>query len=325
MKVYLKNIIDILQQVTRPLVLFFTSPLSPEPLGLFRILMAFFAIIQALLWYPDWPVFLGSDGWIQWEISEAISQSWSPHLAKIYGLLEPVGTTQEQVVWGLYWGYLTVAFALLVGWNTKIWAFLTWLFHLIIMSTIPTFVYGVDIFLHIALFYIMVMPASRAFSLDVIAGRVSPHPSWEVTLAIRVLQIHLCLAYLSAGYEKVLVSEWWSGNVLWRSLVQPDFRQYDLTWLAWYPWIIMLCSWFTMIIETGYCAAMWIPRLRVFWLAGIICLHVGIGVFLGLYLFGLIMILLSLSAFGHLALQDIRLWQKERQQKLRAIKPDRIS
>jgi hypothetical protein len=72
-----------------------------------------------------------------------------------------------------------------------------------------------------------------------------------------------------------------------------------MDWLAWYPWIPMALSWFTMFIETFYFAGMWIPRLRVYWLGGIIALHMGIGLFLGLYLFGLVMILLSLSAFGY--------------------------
>ncbi len=90
----------------------------------------------------------------------------------------------------------------------------------------------------------------------------------------------MCLVYLLAGYEKMLAPDWWNGNVLWRSLVRFDFRQYDLTWLAKFLWITMLLSCFTMLIETGYCIGMWIPKVRVFWLLGIISSHVGIyGIF----------------------------------------------
>jgi hypothetical protein len=174
------------------------------------------------------------------------------------------------------------------------------------MGTLRTFTYGVDIFLHIALFYMMFMPVARAYSLDVRQGRVSPLPSWGVTLSLRVLQIHLCFVYLSAGFEKAMSPDWWAGNVIWRSLAQPEFRQFDFTWLAHYPWIAVALGCSTIIIEMGYCLAMWIPRLRVFWLAGIVSLHLGIGLFLGLRLFGLIMILLSVSAFGYEAWQDVR-------------------
>lgn len=292
---------------------FFTSPQSPAPLGIFRILMAAFVLLQAFTWFPDWQAFFGQDAWIQWEISRALNQSWNLHLSKIYAWLQPLGLSENTVVYGLFWVYVTAATGLLVGWHTRLWAILTWFCHLVIMSTIPTFVYGVDIFLQIALFYIMLMPVAKAFSLDVRQGRVSSEATWGVTMSLRVLQIHMCLAYFSAGYEKMLAPEWWDGNVLWRSLVQPDFRQFDFTWLAWFPWIPMALSWFTMIIEGGYCIGMWIPKVRVFWLAGIISLHIGIGLFLGLYYFGLIMILLSISAFGYSAWGDLRAWLKERQ------------
>ena len=95
---------------------------------------------------------------------------------------------------------------------------------------------------------------------------------------------------------------------MWRSLVQPDFRQFDLTWLAHYAWVPILLGWFTIVTECGYGVAMWIPRLRFFWLAAIISLHVGIALFLGLGLFGLIMILLSISAFSYEILSDLTNW-----------------
>lgn len=293
------------------LIDFFESPSDPAPLGFFRLLIAAFGLVQLLLWYQDWMSFFSPEGWIQWEISRALNQDWGLHLQVIHGWLEPYGISGEQSVWLLYWVYFAALWGLLLGIVTRFWAILAWLCHFILMSTIPTFVYGVDIFLHIALFYLMVMPVSRAFSLDRALGWVSGKPSWGITLSLRVLQIHMCLAYLSAGYEKMGSLEWWDGNVLWRSMVQPDFRQYDLTWLANYPWIPMLLSWLTMTVETFYCLGMWIPRLRIFWLLGIVSLHLGIGMFLGLWLFGTIMILLSLSAFGFDAWRDLQNLRKK--------------
>ena len=294
---------------------FWEEPLSPEPLGLFRILISGFALLQAFLWLPDWLAFFGPDAWIQWEISKALNAAWHIHIREVYLLLHAAfGLTETQAVMAFFWFYVLSASGLLLGLYTRFWAFLTWLGHFIIMSSIPSFIYGVDIFLHIALFYLILMPSNKAYSLDRRLGIASGLPSWGVTLSLRVLQVHMCLVYLSAGYEKMLAPDWWNGNVLWRSLVQPDFRQYDLTWLAKFPWITMLLSWFTMLIETGYCIGMWIPKVRVFWLLGIISLHVGIMVFLGLGLFGTIMILLSISAFGFAAWKDVQRWiRKDRQ------------
>lgn len=286
---------------------FFVRPVSPLPLGLFRIFIAAFALLQAALWYPDWAAFFGQDGWIQWEISQAFNQAWHLHLADVYHWLEPLSLSPEAVVEGFFWVYVLAALGLLLGWYTRAWAVVTWLCHHIMMSTLPTFVYGVDIFLHISLFYLMVMPVAKSLSLDLRQGRASALPTWASTLAVRVLQLHLCLVYFSAGFEKMLYENWWNGNVIWRAMVQPDFSQFDMRWLARLPWLPMALSWFTMVIETFYFIGMWIPRLRGYWLGALVGLHVGIGLFLGLYLFGLIMILLSVAAYGPAVYRD---WQR---------------
>lgn len=295
----------VLETYKEKIIHFFSTPVSPIPLGIYRILIASFALAQAALWYPDWLAFFGQDGWIQWEISQALSESWRLQMLHVHWLFEKFGFTPDQTVITFFWIYIVSCVGLLAGWFTRIWAILTWFCHYILMATIPTFMYGVDIFLHISLFYIMIMPVNKAFSLDLLQGRATPTSDWTVTLSIRVLQIHMCLAYFSAGYEKMMAKEWWDGNVLWRSVVQPDFRQYNLEFLAKYPFIPMVLSWFTMIIETFYFIAMWIPRIRVFWLLGMIMLHLGIGMFLGLWLFGIIMIIMSVSAFGYGAWQDL--------------------
>ena len=291
--------------VRQQFIVFFNQPLHPAPLGIFRMLIAAFTLLQAFLWYADWQAFLGKDAWIQWEISKAVVPEICLHISQVATGLTYLGMDENQAVMTFFWIYAVCAFGLLLGYFTRFWAIFTWLCHYVIMCSIDIYVYGVDIFLQISLFYCMLMPVQKAFSLDALLRNIDTSPTWGVTLSVRVLQIHLCLAYLSAGYEKMLSVEWWNGNVLWRSLVQPDFRQFDFTWLARYPWLAILLSWFTMFIETFYGIAMWIPRVRIYWLLSIIALHIGICLFLGLWLFGLIMILLSISAFGFDIYQDL--------------------
>lgn len=295
---------------------FFNDPVSPAPLAILRILIAAFTLLQAILWYNDWLAFVGNDGWIQWEISQALISDLTLHIAKVYNFFSFLPLSEDGFVMAFFWVYVSSAFFLLIGLFTRFFSLLTFLCHYILMCTIEVYVYGVDIFLQIALFYIMLMPVARLYSVDALLKRPPIGPSWEVTLSQRVLQIHMCLIYLSAGFEKLISSEWWSGNVIWRSMVQPDFKQYDLTWLADKPWLFIALSWFTIIVESLYFISVWIPRVRVFWLFAIIGLHIGICVFLGLWLFGLIMILLSVAAFGADALKDIRNFRSARQRKI---------
>lgn len=296
----------VLRILKQKFIAFFNVPISPLPLGIFRICMSGFALLQAFVWYPDWTAFFGKDGWIQWEISSALNTAWHIHLQDVAVSLGFLHINETQTVSLFYWFYVVCALGLLIGWHTRVWAILTWLCHYILMSSITTFVYGVDIFLQIGLFYLMVMPVASACSLDALQKRVSSQPTWATTLSLRVLQIHMCLIYFSSGFEKMLAPDWWTGNVLWKALVQPDFRQYDLTWLASHPWLPVSLSVFTMVVETFYGVAMWIPKLRVAWFIGIVALHIGIGLFLGLWLFATIMILLSVSAFGYSIAADVR-------------------
>jgi hypothetical protein len=52
------------------------------------------------------------------------------------------------------------------------------------------------------------------------------------------------------------------------------------------------------LLETGYPVFIWLKQTRRFWLAGILLMHLLIGLTMGLYLFALIMIVLNLAAFG---------------------------
>ena len=295
--------------IQRRLTAFLEAPIPVAPLGFFRVAMAAFVLVQGALWYKDWLLFFGSDGWLQWEISNSLTVGWSLHLAQIHAVLGPrLGFTPDQTAMAFYWVYMASAVGVLLGYRTRVWTILACLCHYVIMNTISTFVYGVDVFLQIALFYLAVMPVEKAWSLDAWLKRVSVEPTWVTSLSMRVLQIHICLVYMSSGFEKLRSSAWWDGNVLWRSLVQPDFRQFDLHWIAQHPWLPIALAWFTIVVESGYFVAVWVPRLRVIWLAAIIGLHLGIGMFLGLWLFGIMMILLSLSAFGYAALDDVKAW-----------------
>ena len=302
----------LIRSYSKRLNVFFASPLPPTSLGVFRILIASFTLLQAFLWYPDWLAFFGADAWIQWEISAAFVPEMSIHISRLYEWFAFSGMGQNQFVVIFFWVYVFATTGLLFGYCTRCFAIFTWFFHYIIMCSIDIYVYGVDIFLQIALFYFIFMPVNKAFSLDALRRRVNTMPSWQVTLSMRVLQIHLCMIYLSSGYEKMLSDGWWNGNILWHSLVQPDFKQYDLEWIAQYPWIAIVLSWFTMFIETGYCIVMWIARLRVAWFICILLLHLGIAIFMGLWSFSIIMIILSVSAFGSDVLHDITQYYKSR-------------
>jgi hypothetical protein len=78
----------------------------------------------------------------------------------------------------------------------------------------------------------------------------------------------------------------------------PIYRQFDMTWLAHWPLFLKMAGWGSLALEGFYWILIWPRRTRPFWIAGIVSMHLGISIFLGLQLFGLIMCVLTLSLFA---------------------------
>jgi len=193
--------------------------------------------------------------------------------------------------------YLMSLVGLLLGWRTRCMAVVAWLTHLAWMTSNKASIYGVDTFAHITLFYCLWMPVGAEASLDRLAGRVSGGPSAKARLSLRVLQLHLCVVYLSSGLIKASSVQWWNGEALWRSLMRIDLGQYDFSWLAAAPGLAQAGCWGTLVLEIGDAFFVWPRRTRRWWAMGIVALHVGIAVAMGLWTFAALMIVLTTSAF----------------------------
>src|SRR5262249_12827385 len=140
-------------------------------------------------------------------------------------------------------------------------------------------------FAHIALFYCALFPAGHALSVDRWLGRVSGEPSADARLGLRLLQLHLCVVYLASGVEKATGQQWWNGEAVWRAVMRPDFAVFDMAWLADWPWVARLACWGTLAIEIGYAVLVWPRWTRRAMALATVGLHLGIGIFLGLWSF----------------------------------------
>src|SRR5262249_14398813 len=117
-------------------------------------------------------------------------------------------------------------------------------------------------------------------------------------VSLRVMQVHLALAYFASAIEKATGIQWWNGELLWRALTLPEYRQFDMTWLASYPWITRVSGWGALSIEMCFIFLIWPKRTRRLWVALTVSMHLGIAVLLGLQIFGVIMCVLVISLFG---------------------------
>ena len=275
---------------------FVSKPASPRPLAVLRIGLAAVLLYQAFAFAGSLLDLYGSRGIIQWNVMPQGAPSEMPTLGAVRGLLAPFGVDADSSVRLVFYVYVASLVCLLLGWQTRVAAILAWLTQMAIKTTGVTSIYGVDEFAHIGLFYCVWMPVGSAWSLDLQGGRVTGEPTALARLSLRVLQLHLCIVYFSSGIEKLTGEQWRNGEAMWRSLMRPDLAMFDMTALANFPLLALIGCWATLIVEIGYVAMIWNKRTRLLWAAATIGLHLGIGIFMGLWSFAALMIVFNVAA-----------------------------
>lgn len=276
---------------------FFARPASPRPLAALRIGLAAVLLAQAFALAGSLPELYGKLGIVQWGITDQLAPRDVPSVGWLVSAVAPYGVSDSACVRGVFLLYLAALAGLLVGWHTRLSAALAWLTHLALSSSGATSIYGVDSFANMALFYCVWMPTGHALSADTLTGRVAGGPSPGARLGLRVLQLHLCVAYFWAGAEKAVGEQWRNGEAIWLALMQPALGQFDFSWLAQFPWLALGACWGTLVVEIGYPFFVWPRRTRRAWALATLGLHAGIAVMLGLVSFSAVMAVLTLSAF----------------------------
>jgi hypothetical protein len=271
---------------------------DPYALGFFRIGVSLVAIIQVFILWPYLLQLYGNFGFIQWAVIESGTDAWLPSVGKLAILLHPYGVSSSACLRGLFLFYLFSLFGLFVGWKTRLFAITSWVAHAMTVNSGYISLYGVDTMIHICLFYCAWMPVGRCLSLDQVLRYSQVTSSFFAGVSMRTLQLHLCIIYLSTGLAKARGVQWWTGEALWRAFMQPQFSVFDMSWLAFAPWLAQIGSWMVMLIEVGYPFFIWPAKTRPIWVIAISAIHLGVGIIMGLWMFSIMMIVMTFSAFG---------------------------
>ena len=286
------------QDLRRAFAWFASSPAPPQPLAVLRIAVSVFALLQVWLLWPYLHQLYGNFGFVQWVILETSPETWLPSIGKVCLALQPYGVSSAACVNGVFGIYALSLVGLALGWRTRACAAVAWMAHTLTINSGYLSLYGVDTMVHICLFYLVWMPAGEAFSMDQRRRRRPPTPSAGAGLALRTFQIHLCVIYLNAGTAKMRGEQWWNGEAIWRALINPEFGGAQFSWLAHLPLLAMGLGWATMLVEAGYAFFIWPRAVRPWWVAATVGLHLGIGATMGLWMFSIVMIIMTVSAFG---------------------------
>lgn len=276
---------------------FWLAPADGAPAAALRIGTAVVGLVQLATVWSSLTMLFGNFGLMQWRVIDVAREGVVPGLSGLAIALAPLGVSSATVVHAVFALYGCALVALGVGLKPRLAAATALASHIVASNSGALAVYGFDALIHVTLFYLVLMPSAGRWSVDLWRGATDSSPTWVGRLGLRALQVHLCLVYLNAGVAKAQGDQWWSGEALWRAVRSPQFEQLDLSMLAEWPLLLQAGCWLTLLVECGYAFVIWVPSLRRPWLVATIGLHVGIGVFMGLWLFSALMIVLNLACF----------------------------
>ena len=292
-----------MQALRERLLKFLFPPETNDWLAVLRVGLGLQTTLYSLSLRNDWNDLLGGAGTgvASCDLAEALLSMESHFVPRLgwLGLLgEYVGLREETVLF-VAWACLLVAGGgLLLGLACRFSAILAWFFHLCAAESGGFVSYGMDNFMTIGLFYLMLSPLPDRYSLD---WRLRKPPSSDPPLFgfwRRVVQIHLCLIYFFSGLTKCLGSGWWEGSNVWRALICPPFNIIDPEILVRGQFVLPMVGVVICLLETGYPFFIWSSKTRNSWLICICGMHILIGLAMGMWLFSLVMIVLNVAAFG---------------------------
>jgi hypothetical protein len=276
---------------------------SDKWVTILRIGLGLQVLLYALSLRSDWNyLFAGTDGGLNGRaLSEGLLSTESPLVPRLGWLVtlgSHVGLSEWTVLSATWWLLLCAASGLLAGFFSRSSAVIAWFLHLCAAKSGGLVSYGVDNFMTIGLFYLMLSPLPDSYSLDQRWRKLRPKDGQLLGFFQRALQLHLSIIYFFSGLTKCLGSGWWDGSNIWRALIRPPFSIISPEILVRWIYVFPIAGISICLLEIGYPVLIWLKRTRFIWLVAILAMHVAIGATMGMYLFALIMIILNLAAFG---------------------------
>ncbi|MFO0849801.1 MAG: hypothetical protein U0871_14795 [Gemmataceae bacterium] len=223
-----------------------------------------------------------------------------------------------------------------VGLWTRVTSVLTWLAAVSYIHRTQQVMFGMDTMMNILLFYLMIGDSGAALSVDRVIKRYravrlslqrsgtvdeatlaylhQPPYSASAGFALRLLQVHFCFIYMAAGLSKLKGAAWWNHHAYWDTLVNPEFTLVHYTWyenlartaVSSRPVYALMAAggiFVTFFAEIGLPFLVW-TRVRPWIVMFGFVLHAGVAVFMGLWIFSLLMMTLLLSYLPGAAIRD---------------------
>ena len=271
---------------------FWFTPAAPETLALIRVMAGAMLFYTHFVWALDLSSFLGEHSWISrdaWEHMRGDALIFS----YLWWLKSPAA------LWVAHLVALVVFLMMTVGLYTRVATVLAWFITINYCHRLMGAQFGLDQINVMLAMYLMLGTSGDAYSLDQWRrrrrGEETPPARVSTNVAIRLIQLHLCVIYFFGGLAKMHGSSWWDGSATWMSVANYEYQSLDMTWLAAWPTLTALLTHVTVFWEAYYCFLVWPRVTRPLILLLAVGVHGGIALCLGMITFGVIMLVANLA------------------------------
>lgn len=282
---------DVCSSLARGWQRFFHAPCDARVPALLRICFALLVLVNLAVLLPDLDRWFTENGTLSTAASQAIAR---PAMWSVFWWLP----STSAVVATCYWIAVVQAALLLVGLASRfnVVCLFVWLNSFQNRNFLITD--SEDVVMRLLAFYLIWMPIERCWSMDAwLWQRLWPKNSASRNYADgrfaapgwgpRLLQIQMCVIFLSAGLSKLGGDAWLNGTALYYVARLDDYfgRFPAPDWPFNSPWAVAALTWSVIAVELLVPVLIWFRETRRPALAAAVLFHLGNEWTMHLFLF----------------------------------------
>jgi uncharacterized membrane protein YphA (DoxX/SURF4 family) len=134
------------------------------------------------------------------------------------------GAQATTLAYAIVWMGIIAAFMLMIGWQSRLAATITWLVWVSLWNRNPLLLDGDDAILKLMCFYLMLSSCGNFWSVD---ACLQIKPQQVSVWPLRLIQFQIALIYFVSGWVKFHSPEWLDGTIMQYVLIHPQYSRWD--------------------------------------------------------------------------------------------------
>jgi hypothetical protein len=264
------------------IISYFTNDFAHwEKIDFFKRVLYVFLFLHTVSLLPAANDFFGYNG-----IGGTKGFAWSGSDAILNLLSHPINRDHTWIFWSFILGeliFLTLGYFRI---KPKLSGFMIWFLTANLYLKGGIFFTGGEVLINLMLFYLMFIQKPDQSSA-----------SYELQNAINnsfyiILLIQVCILYFFSSYWKLYDDNWTNGKALYYiSQIDSFSSDWMKSLFITFPTLSIIMTYTVLVYQGLFLILVWMKRFKVPFLIFGVCLHLGISIGMGIFAFGITMIL----------------------------------